>query len=292
MEEKITIYDIIAKVVQDSLISLKQEDQLKEMLNRRAEERKMRTLLGILENELKSGKFRQATVKKYKPIVKRCFSGTYGTMDISQLNQEMLQAFITEIYESGMSRTEICIFLSLLKKALGKAGGILKFTPSPNLFINHAEMSIGTKLIRIPYVGDTQKAITDWIMEHLSDTRALACALWLVGGDGLSPDKIIDLKGRDAWKYCPDGLDKKEAANDIVDFDSDVKRAGAREKIITLALRLHPEDTSYVFMVQKKENSGWTKLSGPSLQAKMSWICADLGLQYIPFHNNEAITFH
>lgn len=299
MEKKITIYDMIAQVIRGNQISLNEEEQLRDVLNGRWEERekerKQRTLLGILEEEmdikLKSKEFKPATVKRYKPILRRCFSGSYGNMDAAELTEEILYDFITEVYEAGLSRNEMYMFMRLLKKALSKMNGILKFTPSPNLFINHAEMAIGTRLIECPYSPEEQKAITRWIIDHSSDIRGLACGLWLVGGDGLSPDKIIGLKGQDTWKYCIDGLNKQNTINDVFDFDSNINRANAREHIIQKALSLHPEDAKYVFMVPKKESEGWKKLSGPALQIKMNWICNSLNIPYKPFHGNEAITF-
>jgi len=300
--ERITVLDMILQVINGNQLSVEEEADLIEILKKRGEEREekrlSRCLFGILKHEmdlkLKTGEFKLSTVQRYKPIIHRCFSGTYGNMDASDLNEEILHEFITEIYESyRMSRNEIYIFMNLLKKALKQMNeyGILEFTPSKKLFVNHMEMVSGTKLIDCPYSYNEQKAITQWIVDHSSDMRGLACGLWLIGGDGLSPEKIIGLKGQDAWKYCMDGLNEQNVADDILDFDSDINRANAREHIIQKALSLHPEETDYVFMVEKKDSEGWKKLSGPVLQIKMNWICSSLNIPFKPFHGNEAITF-
>lgn len=301
-KEKITMFNMITQVIQDNLLSSSEEDLLINILQKRAAvretERKNRCILGILEQELalklKNGELKPTTIQRYKPIIHRCFSGTYGNMDASELTEEILHDFITEIYESdvGLNRNEMYMFMSLLKKALEKMNEILNFTPSQNLFINHTEMTIGTRLIKCPFSFDEKKVLFQWVAEHSSDIRGLACGLWLIGGDGLSPDKIMELKSQEAWKYCIDGLNGGNEITDIIDFNANIDIAAVRGKIIQKALSLHPEDTSYVFMIPKKESDGWKKLSGSALQVKMNWICTDLGIRYKSFHNNEAITYY
>ena len=301
--DEITIYDMVMQMIKDDKFSAEQEDELGMMLTgrkeKREEERLSRCLYGNVLQEMDervcSGEFKLSTVKRYGPIIKRCFSGKYGNMDASDLNQETLYEFITEVHEAyGMSRNEIFMFMALLKKALKRMGerGILGFEPSKNLFINHMEMISGTKLIDCPYTKKELGDISQWIMKHPSDIRGWACGLWLLGGDGLSPDKILHMKKQDVWKYGVDGLKERNADGTILDFDSDVKRAKARENVMRKAMTLHPEETEYVFMVAKKESEGWKKLSGPVLQVKMNWICNALNIPFKPFHGNEAITFN
>lgn len=302
-DDKITMYDMVAQMVRNNQFSVKQEEELEIMLagrkEKREEERLSRCLYGIAVHELDakvcSKEFKPSTAKRYKTIIQKCFSGKYGNMDASNLNEEILHEYITEVHESyGLSRNEMFMFMNLLKKALGKMSenGILEFVPSKNLFVNHMENTFGTKLIDCPYSYNEQVAITQWIVSHSSDVRGLACGLWLIGGDGLSPDRIINMKKQDAWKYGMEGLNEQNADNDIFDFDPAADRAKARESVIKKALSLHPEETSYVFMLPKKESVGWKKLSGSTLQIKMNWICSSLNIPFKSFHGNEAITFN
>lgn len=302
-DDKITMYDMVTQVIKNGQFSVEQEDALEIMLagrkEKREEERLSRCLYGILKKEIDAkvdnGEIKLSTAKRYGPVIRKCFCGEYGNMDVSEISEEILHDFITEVHESsGLSRNEMFMFMSLLRKILGKMSedGILGFDPSKNLFVNHIENTPGTKLIDCPYTNNEQAAICKWIVSHLSDVRGLACGLWLIGGDGLSPHRIINMKKQDAWKYGMDGLNAQDADNDIFDFDPAANRAKARGNVITKALSLYPEETGYVFMVPKKESGGWKKLSESSLQIKMNWICAAVNVPFRSFHSNEAITFN
>lgn len=296
-KEGITVYDMINQMIRDGQFSANQEDALGMMLadrkEKREEERLSRCLYGIVMHEMdvrvSSGEVKQSTAKRYRPVIQRCFNGKYGNMDAAEINEEIIQEFILEAIESyGLDRNEMSAYMRMLKQGLREMEKkeMLSFKPPKSLFTNHFEYISGTKLIDCPYAGKEQLDIGQWIASHPTDARGLACGLWLLGGDGLSPDKIINIKGQDAWKYCPDGL---KAGDGILDFDPDERRAEARKSIIETAMKIHPEETSYVFMVPKKESKGWKKLSGPVLQTKMSWICSSLNIKYKAFHHNEAI---
>lgn len=299
-EDKITIYDMVVQLIKNGQFSSEQEDELGILLTnkqkRREEERLGRCFLGILCQEINArennGEFKPETAKRYQQMIQRYFDGIYGNMDAANISQEMLYKFITETNETlGEKRGEMFIFMNLLNEALCKMekDGLLGFTPSKNLFFNFKNTISDVKSINSSYSYAERKAIGQWILCHLSDIRGLACGLWILGESGLSPDKIMGLTKQDAWKYCTDGLDKQFLSSGILDFDKALNQARARENIIQMALKLHPEEESYVFMVQKGENDKWKKLSGPALQVKMSWICRNLQIPYKPFRNDEAI---
>lgn len=285
-----TVYDIMVEMIEDNQLSLEEEAELKNFLDERQterdEEKRNRCLSGIIEKELaelvQAGKLSQATQQRYHPILRRCFMETsYGNLDASMLSESVIQEFVIEAHESyNLNRNDLLFFTGMLKLGLNKMArlGLISFTPHKKMFKNCMEPVQGIRQIINPYSERETNLITEWIEDHPSDTRALAIGLWLSGG--LSPLQIINLKKADCW-----GEDSTD--NKTIEFDRNIFRMWQRANYIMKAIKLHPEDAKYVFMVKKDGN--WKKLTDKSLPIKLYYICQDIGIKYKAFHLNEMI---
>lgn len=287
-----TVYDIMLQMIEDNQLSLEEETALKKFLDdretKRIEEKRNRCLSGIIEKELaelvRAGKLSQATQQRYHPILRRCFMETsYGNLDASLLSESVIQEFVMEAQESyNLNRNDLLFFTGMLKLGLNKMAqlGLISFTPHKRMFKSFIEPVQGIRQIINPYSERDTDRIMEWIEDHPSDTRALAVGLWFSGG--LSPLQIINLKKADCWG-------ENSTDNKTIEFDRNIFRMWQRANYIRKAIKLHPEEDKYVFMVNK--DGVWKKLTERSLPIKLYYICQDIGIKYKGFHQNEMIVY-
>ena len=206
---------------------------------------------------------------------------TYGNLDAASLSEAVIQEFISEALESyNLNRKDLLFFTGMLKLGLDKMAQskLISFTPDTKMLKSYIEPVDEFRYIRNPYSEKETALIMKWIKDHPSDTRALASGLWFSGG--LCPIQIINLKKEDF-------LDNNDTGDKTIIFDPNIFNMLQRAIYIHKAIKLHPEDTIYVFMVEK--DGTWKKLSGRSLQLKLYYICQDIGIKYKSFHQNEVI---
>lgn len=289
-ETKITVCNMLIQMITGNQLSLDDELEIKNVLEKREKEReeakRNRCLSGIIEKELKKqmemGVISEATGLRYQSILRRCFiDTTYGNLDASSLSESVVQEFIIETHESyGLTRNEMTFFIKLLKLGLNIMSQmqLINFTPQKKMFKNCIQKEHGIHHVCNLYPKKDTDLIIEWIENHPSDTRALALGLWFSGG--ICPLQIINLKKEDCWG-------SSDMNEKIAGLDRNIFNEWKRAEIIRKAINLHPEDTNYVFMV-KKEGT-WRKLTEKSLQVKLYYICQSLGIKYRAFHQNEII---
>lgn len=289
-ETKITVCDMMIQMITGNQLSLDEELAIKNVLDEREKERaeamRNRCLSGIIEDELaelvKIGKLSGSTRQRYHPILRRCFMDTaYGNMDASLLSESVIQEFVIEAHESyNLSRNDLLFFTGMLKLGLNKMAqlGLISFTPNKKMFKSYREPVQGIRHICNPYPEGDTELIMEWIEDHPSDTRSLAIGLWLSGG--LCPMQIINLKKEDCWG-------NNDMGDRNIGYDRNIFNVWQRANYIRKAIKLHPEEDKYVFMVKKDGN--WKKLTERSLQIKLYYICQDIGIKYRAFHLNEAV---
>lgn len=282
-ETKITVCNMIIQMITGNQLTLDEELDIKKALE---EARKARCLAGIIEKELdeltKMGKLNESIRQRYYPILRRCFMDTtYGNLDASSLSEAVIQEFVIEAFDSyNLSQNDLLFFTGMLKLGLNKMAEskLISFTPDKKILKSYIEPVDEYRYIRNPYSEKETNLIMKWIEDHPSDTRALAIGLWFSGG--LCPMQIINLKKENCWGN--NNMDGR-----TIGFDKNIFSVWHRMIYIKRAIKLHPEDTIYVFMVEK--NGTWKKLTGRSLQIKLYYICQDIGIKYKSFHQNEVI---
>lgn len=287
-----TVYDIMIQMISEDHLSLEEETELQKFLEERETKRtetiKNRCLAGIIERELeelvKMGKLNKSTKQRYHPILRRCFMETsYGNLDASLLSEAVIQEFVMEAQESyNLNRNDLLFFTGMLKLGLNKMAqlGLISFTPHKKMFKSFIEPVQGIRQISNPYSEQDTNLIMEWIEDHSDDTRALAVGLWLSGG--LSPLQIINLKKDECWGNT-------NTSDKIVEIDRNIFNIWQRANYIRKAIKLHPEEDKYVFMISK--DGVWKKLTERSLPIKLYYICQDIGIKYKAFHHNEMIVY-
>lgn len=285
-ETKFTIGNMIIQIITENHLSLDEELDIKKHLEKKSEARKDRCLAGIIEKELddavKAGQLNESRKQRYYPILRRCFSDTaYGNLDASSLSEAVIQKFVLEALETyNLDRNDLLFFTGMLKLGLNKMAqrNLINFTPDKKILKSYMDPVDEFRYIRNPYSEKETDMIMEWIEDHPTDTRALAIGLWLSGG--LCPMQIINLKKEEYFG-------NSNMPDITISFDKNIFNVWQRFNYIRKAAKLHPENTMYVFMVEK--NGIWKKLTGRSLQVKLYHICQNIGIKYKPFHQNEVI---
>lgn len=286
-EEKITMFDMVAQIIQSNRFSVEEESEIFEVLKTRMEEkektRMSRCLAGVIERELEKrveeGIYKESTKSRYHPIYRRCFQETQtGNLDASELSESVIREFIMEAHESlGLNnKNDMAAFMGLLQMGLNSMSdqGLLSFVPDKKLYRKHIESDRGISYIDNPYSPEQVKKIIGWVENHFSDPRGLAVALWF--SSNISPEEIVSLKKENCWE---DSNGMREGRG--------IFEESARLRIVSEAFKLHPEDEQYIFMVKK--DGRWRRLNEKSLQIKLYYICQDLKITYRAFHKNESI---
>lgn len=283
-KERMTIYDMILQIINSNQLSADEEAEVLGILRKREEERESARmsmcLAGVIEAEMQKkvedGIIKQSTKDRYHPVYRRCFLETKtGNMAASELSDSIIQEFIMEAHEFfGLNRNDMHLFMGMLQMGLNKMSdtGLLTFSPNKKLYRGYIESDRGIRYIDNPYSDEETNKIMSWVENNFFDSRGLAVALWL--SSNISPEEIVSLGKEDCW-----------------DSDSGVGKGLFRDNIkmryVSTALKLHPENEEYIFMVKK--DGGWKKLNERSLQIKLYYICQDIGITYRAFHKNETI---
>lgn len=296
MEEKITMADIVIRIIRENQLTPGEENRIRELLEERKqqrdEKRGCRCLAEYIEMEtsimLACGEKQKQ--EKCSRLIKLCFTESrIGSMDIKELSAGDIRKLIILMAEmQGMDRGDRMSVIILLQHTLDELGGkgILNFNPSKRIYSECKAAMDRTTFIENPYTPEEMCRITEWIDAHPHDMRGLAVGMWLASD--ISADEIVELRKKDLMDS--DGINamnptvvKKNEAEDYIAL------SGRREEIIRNALNLHAgRNLEYIFMPESEEGT-WKKMQGRSLPLKMSFICRDIGIQYRPFKCTEAI---
>lgn len=294
---KVTMGQMIIQMIQGNQLSVKEETEISEILEKRKRERedqKMdRCLAGVIERVLservEKGKIKAATKRRYHPIYKRCFEDTViGNMDGSELTEEMIREIIIDANETlGTNRNDMLYFMGLLQVGLNKLSeeGMLNFMPNKKLYIKFLESERETNYRENPYSIEEMEDLMAWIDRNEDDVRGLAVGLWLSGG--ISPEEIINLK-----KECLEdsGTNSTGELTAIKKPGTDryLRLTSIRKRLLDSALAIQSDnEADYIFMVKKEDK--WRMLTKKSLQIKLYYMCEDLGIKYKAFHCNDII---
>lgn len=289
-DNDITIVDMVTQMINNNQLSAEDELRIKQILEGRLRNRsdgqKGMCLAEAINSEMaKKLALQDPRMKNMCELVyNRCFrESRIGRMDSLKLTEKTVKKFEKDVRELyGLNENEIVFFMGMLQVGLDKLADekLLSFIPDRHLFRDFINTRHTTIYIDNPYSPEETEKIIQWMERHPTDARGLAVGLWFTGGISLT--EIVNLTKKDCWGG-------KRTADSIMKFEERLFCARNRAGIVRNALDLHPSNVKYVFVIPRRDGSGWKRLTEQGLQKKIGCICQDLGITYKKVHKNEAI---
>lgn len=284
--DKITMADMVAQMITDNRLSAKEEAEIMKMIEEKQRKRGGRCLAEVIEVEM-SKKLGAENIKMknmYQSVFQKCFKDSKAGNTVSfKLSEKVISKFKKDVRELyGLNENEMVFFMGMLQVGLDKMAeeGGLNFTPDKEMFRNFLQLKHRISYIDNPYTYEETEKIMEWTEMHPADVKGLAVSLWFTGG--ISFTEIVSLAKTDCWG-------NKRAADSIMQFKENLFEVSTRAKIVRNALNMHPKDVRYVFVVPRRDNSGWRRLSEQELQGKLWHICKQLEITYKTVSRDEAL---
>lgn len=289
-ESKIIMSDMAVQRISGNQFSAEEETTVKKRITEKQGKigngQKGRCLAEVIELEI-GDKLDLEDVRMKsmcQTVYKRCFKETkIGNMDSLKLSEKAINKFKKDIREFyGLNEDEMLLFRWMLQTGLNKMAdeGILKYVPDKNIFYNPMDSKHRIAYISNPYSLEETEKIMRWAEEHPADVRSQAVSLWFTGGIALT--EIVNLTKKDCWGGT-------RAEDSPMEFEENLFKAGIRPQIVWRALKMHPKEVKFVFVIPRQDGSGWKKLTETGLQRKLKCICRDIGIDYKRIGKKEAI---
>lgn len=287
-ENKITIGDMVVQMISNGQLSDEEETRILDMIVDKQARNCSKSI--CLAEAVESGMVKKiengiAAIKEMHDFVLvKCFKETaVGNMDSLELSEEIIRKFDEDVRKSfGLSRSETAFFVGMLRAGLNKmaADGALNFDPNVCFSSNTINSRQEILYIDNPYTEEETQKIMQWVQGHPADVRGIAVSLWFM--KGISLTEIVNLTKKDCWG----GVRTEQSS---MKFKETLFKSSARSQIVWKSLYLHPRTVKEVFVIPKKDGSGWKKLTEWGLQKKLRHICKDIGIEYKGIRENEAI---
>lgn len=290
-EDKASVVDRVTQIITDNQLSPDEAIRIKEVI-----EKKQRKINDSYSEKCLAEVIDLEMARVLAPediginnvcysVYKKCFKDTrVGKANCSALSEGVIKKFeknIRELY--GLNEKETAVFEKLLYLGLSKLKneGLLDFVPDKEMFGDAVDLKYKSSYIKNPYSPEETDKIMQWSKRHSADVRGLAISLWFTGGISLT--QIVNLTKKDCWGSV------RKSRNSIMEFEDRMFYTDQKMQILRNALDQRLRDVKYVFVVPRKDGSGWKKLTELGLMRKLYYICIDLGIAYKSIHKNEAI---
>lgn len=285
---KATVAGMVVQLITDNQLSSGEEAEIRKIIEERQKKRgeglSGRCLAGVIETDVMDRLALDDRMKDMcRSVHKRCFKESrVGKMDSFMLSEKLVNRFQKDVGEMyGLNEKEMIFFKGLLQAGLNKMAGdgLLNFVPDREIFHDFVSTGYKTSYIENPYSPEETDRIMEWAERHPADVRGLAVSLWFTGG--ISFQEIVNLTKKDCWG-------ERKPWECLMQFEKGLFDTGIRPQIVRKALDQRPKDVKYVFVVPRRDGSGWKKLSENGLQMKLRYICRDTGIVYKGFRKDEA----
>lgn len=272
--EKTILYQMLSQIITRNQLTELEKIELRKILeNKERKEEDKVCLASIIEEELENAIQSKQICEGNAGLYKSIFENTIKKSEIcnmpaTELSNDLIRKFVLhagKIY--GRDRTQLKCFTGMLQTGLNKMAeeDMLDFAPNRHVYKDYL-MCPDREIYYIdnPYSAEETEKIKEWIELHL-DNRGLAISLLFCGETTM--EEIANLK--------------KENCNISIFKDWE------RSQIISMALKLHPENEKFVFMEMQEKSL--EKLTPQGFQLKLYHICNKLGIKYKRINRNEAI---
>lgn len=290
-ENKRIVVNLINQLMNDSQLSDEEQLLIKNMMldrqKKREDDQKGRCLAEAIDLEMsrilapEDINMNNACYSVYEKYIK---NSRLGKLDCSKLSESKIKKFeknVRELY--GLNEKEIVIFRELFQLGLNRMAkeGLLNFDPYLEMSDDFSGFKYRTSYIENPYSEEETAKIMQWSEYHSADIRGLAVSLWFTGGISLT--QIVNLTRKDCWGNT------RKSRNSIMEFEERMFYTDQRMRILRKAIDQRLRDMKYVFVVPRKDGSGWKKMTEKGLKMKLWHICKNIGIEYKGIHNDQAI---